>query len=127
MRLRYLLSVSIILILVSCNTDDGENTGVNACGTNNVLEELDWLREEIVRREQSTSPDIQFCYISLANLSGQDIFIYRDCNPTINKIEPVLNCEGTILNTSERTIDLSQLTNERIIWKAANFACEINP
>ncbi len=108
----------------ACTDKDG-NT-LPACGVNNPTEDLAWLKAEIDRRNETLTKDMKYCYIVQAELNGQDVFIYEDCNPLINKAIFILTCEGTEIDTQESALAFEQLKNKTIIWKGNDFACQIN-
>ncbi|MEK6151749.1 hypothetical protein WIW50_00725 [Flavobacteriaceae bacterium 3-367] len=112
--------------IICCSDDDDSKDERSACGVANILEDLDWLRDEIADREQSTSPDIQYCYITKATWNGQTVFLYEDCNPLINKVVPVLDCEGTSLGAVGVAVDRNELSDFCTVWSPDNFACLID-
>jgi len=119
------ISIFLGLSLMGCdlNNDDNNIQSLISCGVDNVLIELDWLRQEVERRELSTSSDIRFCFITQAILNGDTVFIYQDCNPIINKTIPIFNCEGINLNTPDNPINFNALRNQHIIWQLDDFEC----
>jgi len=103
------------------------------CNFKDPTKDLDWLSFEVKRRETNTNEDIKYCYITQAELNNKIVFIYRDCNPVINKITPVYDCRGRRLGilgfTKSRgsttdLIDYDELKNEKVIWQPANFVCQ---
>ncbi|NER17528.1 hypothetical protein [Spongiivirga citrea] len=112
-------------LLFSCNSDD-DTTALFNCGSNTTLEDLDWLSQEIERREQSDSPDMQYCFITQALLNNASVFLYHDCNPTITKVVQVLNCGGEPIGFLGLEIDQGAIKNERVIWKPEDFACAVD-
>lgn len=123
----FLTLLSIFLCsFVSCSDDDDSKGERSACGVQNILEDLDWLRDEIAAREQSTSPDIQYCYITKAIWNEQTVFLYEDCNPLINKVVPVLDCEGTSLGAVGVAVDHNELSDFCVVWSPDTFACLID-
>lgn len=118
-----LLSLTVFLA-TSCS--DNDDTIIPACGINNPKEDLEWLKTEIGRRNQNPSDDMKYCYIVQAQLNAQDVFIYQDCNPVINKAIFIMNCEGNTVDTEDNPTAFDQLTNKMIIWKRDDFACQVS-
>jgi len=114
--------VLVLVFMISCS--DNDDTIVAACGANNPTQELAWLKTEIDRRNENPNDDMKYCYIVLGQFKGDDIFIYADCNPLIDKAIPYYNCEGEILNAQENPIGFDQVKNKNIIWKRNDFVCQ---
>ena len=114
-----------VVILFSCTKDD-ELPIIAACGVDNPVEDLNWLKTEINRRETNPSADMKYCSITLDQYENQVVFVYNDCNPVIDKIIPILNCDGEVLNNSESLLNLGERINRTIIWKPKNFVCGTN-
>lgn len=118
----YLLLSILGFALVSCSGNDDDI--ISACAVNNPAEDLEWLKAEIERRRENPTDDMKYCYIVQAQLNGQDVFIYEDCNPLINKAVFILNCEGIGINTQDNPTAFDQVVNKIIIWKGSNFTCQ---
>ncbi|TMM56159.1 hypothetical protein FEE95_16165 [Maribacter algarum] len=114
----------ILFVLLSCS--DNDDTIMPACGVNNPIQELEWLRTEIERRKANPNEDMKYCYIIQAEFNGEDIFVYEDCNPFVDKAIPFFNCEGTMINTQDNPIGFDDIRNKVIIWKPKNFVCNID-
>lgn len=120
---KWFLLLSISFLLLACSDNDDDFKAIAACGFENVTEELSWLKAEIERREESSSEDLIYCYITISEIDGESVFIYRDCNPLIDKACcPIYDCNGNLLPYDK----ISLVSNERIIWKSKDFACTIN-
>ena len=116
----------IFILLFSCNSVDDTNQLKNSCSVDNPIEDLDWLKNEIDEREQNIRDDSKYCYIRQALYKNQTVFIYGDCNPLINKVVPVYNCNGEfigIIGSRNQDIPFEVLTEGQIIWKTSDFAC----
>jgi len=124
MKKSILSVIFTFLLAISCS--DNDDIIISACGVNNPAQELEWLRAEIDRRNKSLNEDLKYCFIVQAQLDGQDVFIYEDCNPLIDKIIPIFNCEGILINTSDTLIAFDNLQNQTIIWEPNNFVCQIS-
>ncbi len=79
--------MAVALLTFSCNNDG--LPVISACGTEDPIEDLEWLNPEIQRRKNDTSADARYCYIEQATNDGETLFIYNDCNPIVNKVVPV--------------------------------------
>lgn len=121
---RYIPIIMMVLFfIISCSNDDDI---IPACGVNNPLEDLAWLKAEIDLRNENPTEDMKYCYIVQAKLNNQDVFIYEDCNPLVDKAFFILNCEGNTINTQDNPNAFDQLKNKIIIWKRNDFACQIS-
>ena len=122
---RFLL-LPILFCLVSCGDDDNSML-LGACGVENPIEDLDFLRLEVERRNDDTSEDAVFCFIEQAEIDGQTIFLYNDCNPRINKAVPIFDCSGaSIGNLGDENFDSDAITNRTIIFSPPDFACQFD-
>lgn len=118
------LNVLIALLVIhSCSDDDDMIRP--ACGVDNPVRELSWLRTEIDNREANITEDTKYCYITQGEYKGQTVFLYRDCNPLVDKGITILDCDGNWIDrTEENRFALRDLENQIIIWKPAVFVCE---
>lgn len=114
-----------IMSLISCSSDVNAITlAIAGCDVENPLEELDWLRAEIKRREQNRTEEMKYCYIVQAIYNEQTIFIYEDCNPLVDKAPFILDCAGlNIGSVGEIDFKNDQLTDRNIIYKPYDFTC----
>jgi len=120
---RFSLLLCYLFLLWSCSDNDDSLDSVAACGVDNVVEDLSWLRAEIERREESSTEDLKYCYITIAEIEGGSFFIYRDCNPLVDKACcPIYDCAGNLQSFDK----LAEVSGERIIWKTRDFACTLN-
>lgn len=124
MKKAILLVLFTSFLFLSCSDDD--DILLPACGVNNAIQNLEWLKAEIDRRNANPTEDMKYCYIVQAKLDGEDVFIYEDCNPLIDKAIPFFNCEGTIINTQDNPIGLDNLRDKMIIWKRTDFVCQVS-
>lgn len=120
---KYFLFLVLIGALASCS--DSDDNIVSGCGVNNPAKDLQWLKTEIDRRNENPTEDMKYCYILHAEYDGEAVFVYQDCNPLINKIIPVFNCDGTIINGPNNPITFDELQNQKIIWKPNDFECQL--
>ncbi len=120
---KYILLLMFILFLtITCSSDN--ISVLPTCGVDNPSQELDWLKSEIDRRNANPSEDMKYCYIVQATLKGQDVFIYEDCNPLIDKAIFILDCEGNSIETSDTSF--ADLENRNVIWKPNDFVCALS-
>ena len=112
----------LLVVLSSCSEDDDEIT--NSCGISNPLVELEWLKTEIDKRQKEVSQDSKYCYISQAVHKGKTVFLYEDCNPFIDKVIAVLDCEGNSLGFIGGGISITAIINSSIIYRPTDFVCE---
>ncbi|WP_343487706.1 hypothetical protein [Allomuricauda sp. d1] len=123
---RFLVFIAALLSLSSCSDDDDSTSETAACGVGNPVEDLGWLQAEIIDREANPTEDTKYCYIEQAELNGQTVFIYEDCNPAINKIVPVFDCEGDFIGRIGNEVQQNELSDSCVIWLPEDFACLIN-
>ncbi len=93
------------------------------------MRRLTWLREEINRREANPSEDLKYRYIAQSGLKGQTVFIYWDCNPVVNKVIPIFNCDGTITVcqvAGTNTKDQDTKIMEQLLELATNRILSVN-
>jgi len=113
----------VFLIALSCDSDD-DNQFKNSCAVDNPVEDLEWLKAEIERRNQNINDDSKYCYISHFIYNNQSIFIYGDCDPRVDKIILVYNCSGESIGfIGDGNFPMETLTEGNIIWKTNNFVC----
>ncbi len=113
-----------LFLLVCCSNDD-DNVRP-ACGVLNPVQDLAWLKSEIERRNANPSEDMKYCYIVQATLNAQDVFIYEDCNPLIDKAIFILDCEGNAIDTSDSSNSFADLESRKVIWKPRDFVCDLS-
>lgn len=123
MKKGFLALVTICIFIYSCSDNDDKLSVTPACGVDNPIEELAWLKSEIDNRNQSNRESMKYCYIVQGEYEGETVFVYEDCDPAVNKIVPVFNCDGVVINTDGNSIGLDNINNKTIVWKGNNFAC----
>ena len=107
----------------SCNNND-ESNEKSACGVENPIENLAWLKSEIEQREQNEVVDYQYSYIMQTSFEKQDIFIYGDCNPLANSVITVYNCSGENIGyLGDDKFPVELLQEGIVIWKAEGYQC----
>lgn len=111
----------LIALVSSCVTHDFPNT--NTCFVGDPVEQLDWLQDQI--REINNYSLSRYSYIIQATYHGETVFFSRNCCPACLSAPPqVLNCEGQPLFSLDAERQ-SEIRNEQIIWRGANFACTV--
>jgi hypothetical protein len=121
--------LGIILISFGCDTNDDGFVAIllPACGVENPLEQLDWLRLEVEKRKNDTSEDARYCYISQVESDGITVFLYQDCNPLVNKIVPVYNCSGENIGiVGDDNFEIDLLQSRTVIFYPENTLCEFH-
>ena len=119
--IRYISFLVLTSFFFSCT--DNDDKVIPACSVNNPAQDLEWLKTEIDRRNTNPNEEMKYCYIVQAQLNGEDVFIYEDCNPLVDKAFFILNCEGNTINTQDNPTAFDQIENKIIIWKRNDFAC----
>lgn len=110
---------------MACSDDDVISKA--ACGVNDPIRDLNWLAQEVEERETNPTEDTKYCYITQAEYQGETVFVYWDCNPLIDKIIPIFDCDGNQRNgLTGSPIALDDLEGQRIIWRPPGFACNPN-
>lgn len=108
--------------LLSCSSDD--LPVIAACGVDNPIQDLSWLKEEVAQRRENISPDAQYCYIVQAETDTQTIFIFEDCNPLIDKVVPIYDCTGTSIGLlGDENYGIDSITEREIIYRPSDFKC----
>jgi hypothetical protein len=128
MKRIFLLAVVITLMAFSCEKEENcMPFGSNTCAVNNPIEELEWLKAEIERREQNTSDIDKYFYIQQAEYNRQTIFIFNNCCPMCNTMVPAYNCKGKLLfYLGDKPEESKKIKNTKVIWKPQNYACSQN-
>ena len=113
MRSFHLLLLSAAF-LFACN----ENDGPAVCGVENPIEDLAWLKQEI---ENASIPNSsEYSFLMQATYRGQTVFYFGFCNPLWNWATILRDCQG---NQMSGEVSLTDLVNEKVIWKPANSVC----
>jgi len=120
--LKKVLFTSLLLTVLSCSDKDDNFNAI--CGVSDPTEELEWLKSEITIRRRDVSEDAKYHYISQADLDGNSVFLYRNCDPKGNSIIPVYDCEGELLGEVGKDFALDDFTNIQLLFKPLDFDCE---
>ncbi len=123
-KLAFILCVSFLL---SCSNSEEFNSK-SACGVDNPIENLAWLKSEIEQREQNQidqTVDWQYHYIMLVAFEKKDIFIYGNCCPNCNSVYVVNNCNGVKIGfIGDEKFSSDLLSTGKLIWKSKNNECD---
>ncbi|SMG35742.1 hypothetical protein SAMN05661096_02372 [Marivirga sericea] len=104
-------------IFISCK-DDAIQYAENLCNVRNPETELIWLKNAIEEFQ-----DDQYSYFNSAQYEGNVVFFSGNCNPSINYVSFVQNCNGDTLGfTNEISSDLDKI---KLLWKADNSLCDL--
>ena len=112
------LGVTLIIMsftALSCDNDDKTNSD-EICNVSNPAEDLDWLKEAIDNVEND-----EYSYFAMADYNGETVFYYGNCNPLINFVSIVMNCNGENLGNTNDLYD--DLTDIEILWQHDNSQC----
>ena len=121
---KFFFIVSVLCLSYSCNKYD-----IPECDFVDATQDLLWLKTIIDEREANPTEGMKYCYIVQAELQRKTVFIFGDCNPSIDKLTFVLNCEGEpILDNDGENIIANQedITNQILIWSPDDFICNFD-
>ncbi|MFS4492992.1 hypothetical protein [Maribacter sp. 2308TA10-17] len=124
-----IMKKTLLLLFVFCLINSCSKYDIPKCDFDDATQDLLWLKDIISEREANPTEYMRYCYISQAKLKRKTVFILGDCNPAINKIIFVLDCEGNPLQDKDgRNIGVSEvnLKDQKNIWQPDDFACEMN-
>jgi len=119
---KILLILPILCLFYSCNKYD-----IPKCDFGDPAEDLLWLKAIIDEREANPTEDMVYCYIVQGKLKRKTVFVFMDCNPSIDKATFVVNCEGdTVKDKNGSNLEVSEvnLKDEKVIWQPEDFACD---
>ena len=119
--MKYVVALLMVLSMaVSCKKEVVE-PNKNTCGVVSPTTELDWLKQEIARRDQDTTDIKKYFYIQQGVYHGQTVFLYNNCCPYCSTIILAYTCEGELINK----INLQEVTDTKVIWAPVDFECQI--
>ena len=111
MLFRVIGCMILILVLYSCSNDDDSNL---ICSVEDPVEELAWLNEWVATLSE-------FEYIRSARYLGDDVFYNINCNPLVNYVSILYDCQGKVIGF---TGDFrGQFTNDQLLWLPENSQC----
>lgn len=112
------------LVLLCCDDDDNDVLTIPACGVDNPIEDLPWLRSLVDEIKENESDVAPFFFIEIAEYNGETIFISNNCCPICGTVVPVYNCEGEFLSFLNDEITITDIRNSRVIFKRDDFPCQ---
>jgi len=122
---KHVFILGISFLFLACNNSEEFNAR-SACGVDNPIENLTWLKNRIEQIEQDDKVDYQYSYIKQAYFEKQDVFIYANCDPLANSVFIVYNCSGENIGfIGDEKFSFDVLKKGRVIWKTAENKCDI--
>jgi len=96
-------------LLLSCEKSN------SLCGGKDPMNDLPWLGQEIARLGS-----LNQCYnVSRSTYEKQTVFIISNCEPNINSVPLLYNCDGNVLNLSVADYQNLKFTGSiELIWKS---------
>lgn len=115
--------VCLSLIFLACSNSEEFNSK-SACGVDNPVEDLAWLKNKIKQMEQDDEVDYQYSYIKQTSAEKRDIFIYANCDPLANSVFIVYNCSGENIGyIGDEKFPSELLSKGTVIWKTTDNKC----
>lgn len=114
---KYLFLLVCSALIFSCN--DEERPAV--CGVENPVEDLAWVKGQI--QSMGFPNSVAYSYLKQANYQGETVFFFGYCDPLANWALIVRDCQG---NRIEGEISLSDLNEQKVIWKPSTSLCEFS-
>ena len=107
-------SILIVLLISGLITAGCEKSTTDLCGAEQPEKTLPWLKGKI--DVLSASPQ---CYsISRSTYKNQTVFIVANCDPNLNSIPSLYNCDGLQLSlTTEDYQNLNFTGPIELVWK----------
>lgn len=96
-------------LLLTCEKSNG------LCSGNDPMNDLPWLEQEIARLSS-----LNQCYnVSRSTYQKQTVFIISNCEPNINSVPILYNCDGNVLNLSAADYQNLKFSGSiELIWKS---------
>lgn len=123
---RILIPIVLLTLLFSCYSDNGDVLIIGACGVDNPVEQLPWLKTRVDDLKNNGSDLSKFFYVQIAEYQEETVFIFNNCCPTCNTIIPVYKCQGDLLGTLFTEIQPNEISNSKILYRPKDFSCNIN-
>lgn len=109
-----ILIFACMLVFMGCS----ENPGPAACGVENPIENLPWLKNAV--QEAQSWGFSEYSYLIQASYQGNTVFYFGSCCPFCNWAIIIRDCQGNQIEN----VDLGQLKDQQTIWKPKNSVCE---
>ncbi len=113
----------ISVLFLSCSGKG--NTITAACGVDNPIEDLAWLKDYIEELKNSSQDLSQYFFVAQGTYNRETVFVFNNCCPNCTTIVPIFDCEGNSLGQMDDMIKREEITGTTIIYKPANFACSV--
>ena len=112
--MKHKLNFTAVLLFSLCLFLSCEKSG-SLCGGNDPINDLPWLKQEIIRLGS-----LHQCYnVSRSTYEKQTVYIISNCEPTINSLPLLHNCDGNVLNLSAADYQNLKFTGSiELIWKS---------
>ncbi|RNI26194.1 DUF6970 domain-containing protein [Rufibacter latericius] len=111
MKALYTLCLLCLFVLTSCE----EETICKTCEVGNPVQEIGWLNAKAQQLEQS-----DYCqFVQTGNWEGRTVFVLGNCDPLINSISSVYDCDGNLLcyGGDETCPDFSKEVKDlKLVW-----------
>ncbi|TDQ18871.1 hypothetical protein DFQ04_0681 [Algoriphagus boseongensis] len=109
----------LILGLWSCQDQEGPR----ACGTENPIEDLAWLKNLITEIEGYSLSE--YNYVVQSTYRGKTIFLVQSCCPFCSYAVPIFDCQGNSLGYigQQDGIQPDDVKEGKVIWKPENSQC----
>ncbi|RNI33172.1 hypothetical protein EFA69_01775 [Rufibacter immobilis] len=89
MRYLYALCFFCFFALSGCE----EEVLYKACVVSEPTQNIEWLRRRVQELQKS-----EYCQaVQTGNLNGRTVFVLRNCDPAVNSIDAVYDCDGNLL------------------------------
>ena len=117
-KLIVLLMVATLALQSACEQSSSDSlalqSSVDRCGGTQPAKTLPWLKNEI--EKLSSSP---FCYsIARSTYKNETVFILSNCDPNVNSIPFLFDCDGNKLNLTTDDYQNLKFTGAiELIWK----------
>ncbi len=116
--MKNLMRLSVFLLFLSFSFFSCEKDYDNTCNVLNPAEEITWLKEAIDNVKED-----EYSYYVMADYDGETVFYYVNCDPLVNYVSIVTNCNGDNLGQLNNLQD--ELTNMTVLWKHEASKCNL--
>jgi len=108
-NLSFITLLLMSFVYISCKKDQN-------CNVSDPIEELAWLKESIDEVKHD-----EYSYFMMAKYKKETVFYYGNCNPAINYVSYILNCNGEQLGYTNELYN--DLTDIKLIWEHESGRC----
>lgn len=118
--------LTIIFFISSCNNDKDDINTKSACGVDNPIENLAWLKDMIQEKGQNYSDLYKYMYIKQSTYNNEAVFIDANCCPECNSVFPVYNCSGEEIGViGDEKFPSDLFSKGKVIWKSKDNECDL--